>query len=128
MRRAHMAIVAASPAPDFAQTTGRILGRVLDPSGAVVAGVEVHLIDEQTGVSRDTETNDAGDFQLADVPVGTYRIEFAVSGFKTVIRTGVTLELKHWGVSRNASEKSGPVVDLTLPRLFSVFRVSSLCL
>ncbi len=77
----------------YAQTTGRILGRVLDPSGAVVAGVKIHLINEQTGVSRDTETNDAGDYQLPDVPVGTYRIEFASAGFKKVVRTGVTLEV-----------------------------------
>jgi hypothetical protein len=63
-----------------AQTTGgRILGRVLDPSGAVIAGVKVHLINEQTGVSRDTETDTAGDYQLPDVPVGTYRISMSVS-------------------------------------------------
>jgi len=60
-------------------TGGRILGRILDPSGAVITGVKVHLINEQTGVSRDIEKDTAGDYQLPDVPVGTYRISMSVS-------------------------------------------------
>ena len=41
--------------PAFGQSTGgRILGRVADPTGAVLTGVKVTLINEATGVSRDT--------------------------------------------------------------------------
>src|SRR5437870_9277132 len=46
----------------LAQSTGgRILGRVADPTGAVLAGVNIALVNEATGVSRTTQTNSSGD-------------------------------------------------------------------
>ena len=56
----------------LAQSTGgRILGRVADPSGAVLAGVKVTLVNEATGVSREAVSSDSGDFVFVEVPVGT---------------------------------------------------------
>ena len=47
----------------LAQSTGgRILGRVADPSGAVLANVKVMLVNEATGVTREAATNDSGDY------------------------------------------------------------------
>ena len=43
-------------------TGGRILGRVADPTGAVLAGVKITLVNEATGVSRSAQTNDSGDY------------------------------------------------------------------
>ena len=57
-------------------TTGRIVGRVSDPGGAVLANVKVTLVNEGTSVSRDGKTNDSGDYDFVEVPVGTYRLEF----------------------------------------------------
>src|SRR5262249_3355956 len=74
-------------------TGGRILGRVADPSGAVLANVTVTLVNEATGVSRGTQTNTSGDYVFPEVPVGNYRVEFELSGFKRDIRRDVTLEL-----------------------------------
>ena len=42
-------------------TGGRILGRVADPSGAVLGGVKVAAVNEATGVIQDARTNDSGD-------------------------------------------------------------------
>src|SRR5215467_11322178 len=76
----------------FAQSTGgRILGRVTDPTGAVLAGVKVSLINEATGVSQDSMTNASGDYVFPQVPVGNYRLEFDQSGFKKNVRKGVTV-------------------------------------
>src|SRR5947208_9465971 len=86
--------LAIAASPSFAQSTGgRILGRVADPSGAVLANVKVTLVNEATGVSRETQTNDSGDFAFIEVPVGTYRAEFDQAGFKKNIRRNVLLEL-----------------------------------
>src|SRR6478609_509938 len=61
----------------FAQGTGgRINGRVTDPTDAVLANVKVTLVNEATGVSRDAQTNETGDYNFVQVPVGTYRLEF----------------------------------------------------
>ena len=60
----------------MAQSTGgRILGRVADPSGAVLAGVNVSLVNEATGVAQQAQTNSTGDYGFPQVTVGTYRIE-----------------------------------------------------
>ena len=78
----------------FAQGTGgRITGRVTDPTQAVLANVKVTLVNEATGVSRDSQTNDTGDYNFVQVPVGTYRLEFDLNGFKKNIRRGVSLDI-----------------------------------
>jgi len=74
-------------------TGGRILGRVADPSGAVLAGVKVTATNDATGVSRDTLTNGSGDYGFPEVPVGTYTLSFDLKGFKTNISKGVSVEL-----------------------------------
>ena len=78
----------------FAQGTGgRILGRVADPSGAVLAGVKVTLTNEATGVSNESTTNGAGDYGFPQVPVGTYTLSFDLAGFKTNVRKGIVVDL-----------------------------------
>jgi hypothetical protein len=74
-------------------TGGRILGRVADPSGAVLANAKVTLVNEATNVSRDATTNSSGDYDFVEVPVGTYRLEFDLKGFKKNIRRGVALDI-----------------------------------
>ena len=100
----------------FAQgTNGRILGRVADPSGAVVADVKVSLVNEGTNVSRDALTNAGGDYDFVEVPVGTYRLEFDLSGFKKNIRRGVALDINQV-ITLNMTMQVGAtheVVDVT---------------
>src|ERR1700727_2103690 len=82
------------PAALFAQGTGgRILGRIADPSGAVLAHVKVVATNEATGVSRDSQSSDSGDYTFPEVPVGVYTLSFELTGFKKDLRHGVTLEL-----------------------------------
>src|SRR5438045_52039 len=92
-----LAVVAVSlSVPTFllAQgTTGRIVGRVADPGGAVLSNVKVTLVNEATSVSRDSKTNDNGDYDFIEVPVGTYRLEFDVAGFKKNVRRAVSLDI-----------------------------------
>jgi hypothetical protein len=78
----------------LAQSTGgRILGRVTDPSGAVVADATVTITNEATGVSNHAQTNKSGDFAFLLVPVGNYTIEYDAEGFKKKVRRSVTLTL-----------------------------------
>jgi len=116
----------------LAQSTGgRILGRVADPSGAVLAGVKVALVNEATGVSREAVTNDSGDFVFVEVPVGTYRAEFDLAGFKKNIRRGVLLELNQvitlnmlmqLGEAKETVEvtSEAPLVDTTSTQLGTI--------
>src|ERR1700693_2612000 len=74
-------------------TGGRILGRVADPSGAVLSGAKVSAVNEATGVNRDTQSSTSGDYGFPDLPVGTYTLTFELTGFKKDIRKGVALDV-----------------------------------
>jgi outer membrane receptor protein involved in Fe transport len=96
-------------------TTGRIVGRVADPGGAVLSNVKVTLVNEATSVSRDSKTNDNGDYDFIEVPVGTYRLEFDVAGFKKNVRRGVNLDINQV-ITLNMTMQVGAtqeVVDVT---------------
>ncbi|HVO81088.1 MAG TPA: carboxypeptidase regulatory-like domain-containing protein [Terriglobales bacterium] len=116
----------------FAQSTGgRILGRVADPTGAVLAGVNVTLINEATGVSASTKTNESGDYSFPQVAVGTYRLEFDLTGFKKNVQRGVTVDLNQVvtlnmvmqvGEAKEVVEvtSEAPLVDTTSTQLGAV--------
>jgi hypothetical protein len=80
--------------PAFSQSTGgRILGRVADPTGAVLAGVKVTLTNEATGATRDTQTNASGDYTFVEIVPGTYRVEYELTGFKKSVQKTVTVDV-----------------------------------
>jgi hypothetical protein len=96
-------------------TSGRILGRVADSSGAILANVEVTLVNEGTSVSRDATTNQNGDYDFVEVPVGTYRLEFDLTGFKKNVRRGVSLDINQV-ITLNLTMQVGTaqeIVDVT---------------
>ena len=61
---------------------GSVTGTVTDPSGAVVAGAQVTLTNEATGLKRQTTTDSAGTYRVLDLPQGDYTIEVTATGFK----------------------------------------------
>jgi outer membrane receptor protein involved in Fe transport len=116
----------------FAQGTGgRILGRVADASGAVLAGVKVTATNDATGVTRETQTNASGDYAFPEVPVGNYTLSFDMTGFKTNVGKGITVELNQIvtfnstlqiGETKEVVEVSSeaPLVDTTSTQLGAV--------
>ena len=74
-------------------TSGRILGRVADPTGAVLAGVKVTLTNQATGVSRSGQTNSGGDYNFVEVQPGTYTATFEMSGFKRNVQKDVIVDV-----------------------------------
>ncbi|HET8550803.1 MAG TPA: TonB-dependent receptor, partial [Bryobacteraceae bacterium] len=66
-------------------------GTVSDPSGAAVAGVKVTATNEQTGLTRETATSEAGLYNFVRLPVGRYTLAVEAPGFKPVRRTGIAL-------------------------------------
>jgi hypothetical protein len=74
-------------------TGGRILGRVADPTGAMLAHVKVTATNQATGVSRTAETNDNGEYVFIEVPPANYDLQFEQTGFKKNLRRAVTVEV-----------------------------------
>src|SRR6266403_1969785 len=116
----------------FGQSTGgRILGRVSDPSGALVAGAKVTLSNEATGVTRDATTNDSGDYVFLEVTPGQYSLKFEQKGFTTTLRKGVTVDVNQVvtlnmtlqvGQTKEVVEvtSEAPLVDTTSTQLGAV--------
>jgi Carboxypeptidase regulatory-like domain len=74
-------------------TTGRLLGRVADPTGAVVTGVNVTLTNQATGVSQTRPTNANGDYNFVEVQPGTYTVTFQAVGFKKNVQKDVIIDV-----------------------------------
>ncbi len=68
-----------------------ISGRILDPSGAVVAGATVTVKSLETGASRTATTNDSGDYTVLGLPLGAQEVTAEKPGFSTSGPFKVTL-------------------------------------
>src|SRR6266704_1825590 len=73
--------------------TGTITGTVTDPSGAVVPGVSVTVVNDRTGASRTTTTNDQGSFSFPELDAGTYTMTVNKAGFKKLTEKNVELHV-----------------------------------
>ena len=86
-------LVFAMSACAVAQTSlGRISGRVLDPQGAVIPGIQVLATNEETGVVTRGQSNEAGIYVLSFLHPGRYAIAATGPGFKKYERRGLVVE------------------------------------
>jgi hypothetical protein len=81
--------------PLFAQSpNATINGLVLDPSGAAIAGAQILVVNDATGVQYTTRTNGEGIYVVANLPPGPYRIQVSNSGFKTIIKPDIVIHVQ----------------------------------
>jgi hypothetical protein len=76
-----------------AVSTSEISGTVKDESGAILPGVEITATQTDTGIQRTAITNETGSYALPSLPVGPYRLEAALAGFRTYAQTGIVLQV-----------------------------------
>src|SRR2546427_12724606 len=60
---------------------GTIVGTVVDPSGAAVAGADVSLHNTITGYSQSVKSTSDGSFKLVNIPLNPYHLEVKASAF-----------------------------------------------
>lgn len=72
---------------------GSITGTVTDPTGGVIVGAQVTLLNEQTGVLQKTATGSAGSYLFLPLQPGVYRLSVEAPGFKKSERGGITLQV-----------------------------------
>jgi hypothetical protein len=75
------------------ETRGSLMGRVLDPSGAVIAGATVQATNVATNVSESTKSNSEGLYVVPYLRPGTYRLTVEAAGFKTFERSGIVIRI-----------------------------------
>lgn len=71
---------------------GTLTGTVTDSSGAVVANATVKITQSGTGISRQTNTNNAGIYRFDAVDLGTYTLAVQAPGFSGAGRSGVEIQ------------------------------------
>ena len=74
----------------FGQTTS-LTGTVADPSGAVIPGATISIVNAQTGAARDTVSDTQGRYTMQQLTPGTYTLTATASGFADVVMAGVEL-------------------------------------
>lgn len=72
-------------------TTSTIRGTAQDPSSALVGGASITLTNTDTNAKREVKTNNSGDFEISDLPRGTYRLTATAPGFKTYVASDIIL-------------------------------------
>jgi len=77
----------------FSQSTATVQGTVTDPKGAVLPNAKVTLRNQATGVERTTQTDSDGNYQVASLPVGVYRVEVQSTGFQTEVINSLSVEV-----------------------------------
>jgi hypothetical protein len=74
-----------------AQVTGSLSGRVLDSSGAGIPQASVTITEVDTGQVRSLTSDERGTYRALALPVGRYEVKAEQAGFKTAVRTGISL-------------------------------------
>jgi len=70
---------------------GTIRGAVTDPSGALVPKARVVILDLATGTTRETMTNEHGEYQAFGLRPGTYKVSISAPGMNTQDITGLVV-------------------------------------
>jgi Carboxypeptidase regulatory-like domain len=80
----------------FAQeTTGGLQGTVKDPSGAVVSNAKVVITGTSLIGNKEAQTDGSGYYHFTNLPPGTYTLTVTASGFETLKRDGLVVEVGH---------------------------------
>ena len=80
-----------------------VTGTVKDDSGGVLPGADVVATQTDTGFKRAAVTDTNGLYTLSNLPIGPYRLDVTLSGFRSFARTGIVLQVN-----------ANPVIDVTM--------------
>src|SRR5581483_4131688 len=72
--------------------TSVVTGRITDPTGSAIPTARVKVVNEQSGSSQSTLTNDGGAFRVGSLAPGAYRVEVEADGFQKLVRGPVAVE------------------------------------
>jgi outer membrane receptor protein involved in Fe transport len=86
-------LLCAATASAQAVGTAQLNGTVRDEGGLVLPGVTITVTNTDTGLARTVVTNETGSYVLQNLPVGPYRFEASLQGFRTYAQTGIVLQV-----------------------------------
>ncbi len=84
---------ACAPWADAQVETGRFVGRITDPQGAVVPNATITVANLGTNLAQTAHTNADGDFIITPVQGGMYRLTVSAAGFETNTISSVEVQV-----------------------------------
>ncbi len=73
--------------------TGSITGTVTDPSGAIIPGATITLVNQGTGLKLTTVTNANGNYTFTPIHIGTYTVQASFKGFQQAVHKDVVVQV-----------------------------------
>ena len=73
------------------EARGTLLGRVTDPTGAVIVGAKIGATNAATAVRYSATTSGSGDYILPFLISGQYSLTVEMQGFKTSTRSEIAV-------------------------------------
>lgn len=95
---------------------GTITGTITDPTGSVVAGAKVTIIEQSTGVKETVETDNTGTYVRPLLKPGTYTVEVEATGFRKAIQRDIVL---------TAGDRVGVNIQLTVGEVTQAIEVTA---
>jgi hypothetical protein len=81
------------PASAFAQDSG-VVGTVRDSTGAVIEAADITLTNTQTGETRRSTSNDAGQYTIPNLRAATYTLTAEKAGFQKQVIDRIVLDVQ----------------------------------
>jgi len=72
---------------------GSLAGVIFDPTGAVIAGAKVRIVNSATNTSYNATSTSVGVFRFEDVALGSYVVTVTAPQFKTSVTQGVLVQI-----------------------------------
>ncbi len=85
---------------------GAITGLVQDPTGAVIPNAQVTLINVNTGLQLQTQTDGSGNYVFSPIKIGTYSVSVTAPGFSKTTQENIQLHVQD-RVAVNVQLKTG---------------------
>src|SRR5882672_671594 len=104
------------------QTTGRIAGTVKDQNGAVIVGAEVTVVSRATGDERKITSDREGNYAVALLPPGTYRIRITANGFDSAVFNTVKVAITETTLVEANLTVAGVTADPVVVRIASLIQ------
>jgi Carboxypeptidase regulatory-like domain len=84
-----LAVVLVGHLASQTASTGALTGVTLDPSGAVLPGVVIHLVNQETSETSPVTSDQEGRFAFLLLPPGNYSLEASKTDFQLLRQTGL---------------------------------------
>jgi hypothetical protein len=75
------------------EVTAGIYGVVQDASSAVIPGATIRVTNTGTGLTRQTTTDESGNYSLPLLPIGAYSVTAEANGFKKSLVNDILLRV-----------------------------------